>query len=136
MRPELKQVSLRAPFTRFSGRCFELLFRPDFPAHHTLLRLWLQRRAQARESIESVRLRHTRATRGGESRVFLTAYGQTTETNPINCARWVGLSRGEQRERHRAGTQAELRQATGAIPEYADSHFGAFCGAAGRADGQ
>src|SRR2546427_11664595 len=76
------------------------------------------------------------ATRAGESRVFLTAYGQTAETDPTDGARWVGLSRRDQGQRHRPGTEAKLRQAAGTVSEHADSHLGAIGRAAGRPDGQ
>src|SRR6266702_1700186 len=77
-----------------------------------------------------------RATRAGESRVFLTAYGQTAETDHTDCARWVGLSGRDQGQRHRPGAEAELRPAAGAVSEHPDSHLGAVGRAAGRADGQ
>src|SRR6266581_3351538 len=77
-----------------------------------------------------------RATRAGESRVFLTAYGQTAETDHTDCARWVGLSGREGGQRHRPGAQAELRPAACAVSEHADSHLGAVGRATGRADGQ
>src|SRR5260370_38558687 len=37
---------------------------------------------------------------------ILTRYGKTTEANCANSARWMGIPRGDQGERHCAGAEA------------------------------
>src|SRR5579863_5099013 len=43
------------------------------------------------------------------SACMLTWYGQTTKTDCADCSRWLGLPRGNARQRDRSGSETDLR---------------------------
>src|SRR5882762_7769390 len=67
---------------------------------------------------------------------ILTRYDKTAETNCVDCARWVGIPRGDEGECDRAGAEAGVRRADPEISQHLDSYVGAICWIARGADGQ
>src|SRR6266403_1042583 len=67
---------------------------------------------------------------------ILTRYDKTTETDCAHSARWMGIPRGDQGERHRAGAETGLRRTDQEVSKYFDSHLRTICGIARGTNGQ
>src|SRR6266576_2979381 len=67
---------------------------------------------------------------------ILTRYGKTTETNCADSAGWMGIPRGDEGKRDRAGTEVGVRRAAKEISQHLHSYFRAICGIARRTNGQ
>src|ERR1700685_2685684 len=63
-------------------------------------------------------------------------YDKTSETHRIDGIGWLGLRRGDKRQRHRPGAQAQLRRIAEQISEHAHSYLRTIRRAARRPDGQ